>query len=225
MDPALKLSYAAPTQADRVNSFILPFYARVFSAFRSATLFSLVCRTGLVRSSHYHPVVDAWEMGHAIIAFVAALGASRLPEYLQLLVSLYAAWRVFELFVIHVNFLVLDEYRAIRDDSPLVPLNYRRLLIHVAHNWLEIVLWFAALYSVHWSCFTGTGTRVPIPWGSLYLSLVTMATVGFGDITPICGRAAAMVAVQISLGIFLALGVVARWLGVARVRPREDTIR
>jgi hypothetical protein len=225
MDPGLRLAHDAPTQLDRVDSFILPFYTRVFDALRSATLFSLVCRTRMVRSAYYHPFVDGWVMGHAAMAVATAMVAFRLPKEVQFVLTFYAAWRLFELLVLHVQYLVLDEYRAIRDGLRVNPLNYRRLLVHLAHNWIEIVFWFAALYSVHWSLFTGAGKSVPLPWGSLYLSLVTMATIGFGDITPSSGRGAALVAVQIGFGVFLALAVVTRWVGLAKARPREDTIK
>jgi len=48
---------------------------------------------------------------------------------------------------------------------------------------------------------------------AIYYSLVTMITVGYGDITPITKEGALLVIVQVSIGLFLTFFTLARFIG------------
>ena len=77
---------------------------------------------------------------------------------------------------------------------------------HLALNVIEIVLAFAVLY-LHFHAVGTHGVASTDPVSLLYFSMVTFATVGYGDIGPITTLGRAMVGSQILIS-FLFVSIV-----------------
>lgn len=144
------------TSPAKAGTFILPMYAGLFQFLRKASLFGVLSKR--VTASSYHRFVDVWVLGNLALAGAAVIFSTvdRIVLW-ELVLIIYGAVRCFELAVLHANQLFFDEYRWLRDkpNVPLPPLNYRRLVIHILHNYAEIALWFAFFYrnlSSHWGC-------------------------------------------------------------------------
>lgn len=91
------------------------------------------------------------------------------------------------------------------------PISLNRTIILLAFNFLEYNAWFAGLY-LYYGCLLAGGQIVTDPRSALYFSIVTAATVGYGDVVPNgYGRTLAMVQIVASLGYMAA--VVAYFIG------------
>jgi hypothetical protein len=217
------MSKASPTkQQSDSKSFLFPAYERVFGALRKLSLFTFLKR--LVPDKWYHAFVDTYLLAHLVLAILsfALLPPGPHPALAAWLMG-YGAFRCFELTVLHINQLLFDEHRVLRDDLEPDPLNYRRLVLSILHNYVELLFWFAFFYRHLASHFTQPDV-VATASGSLYFSVVTMATVGYGDITPtdLIGRE--VVVAQIGLGLFLVIAVLARWVSIMRDIKRPEKL-
>ncbi|MEW6264808.1 MAG: potassium channel family protein [Thermodesulfobacteriota bacterium] len=90
----------------------------------------------------------------------------------------------------------------------------RRLLWVALLNYLEIILWYAFLYGHFSSHFKTTCMSLDSVAGTIYFSLVTMTTLGYGDITPKDNCSAVIVSSHLLMGILLTLLVLARFVGM-----------
>jgi voltage-gated potassium channel len=101
------------------------------------------------------------------------------------------------------------------------PISLNRTIILIGFNFFEYTAWFAGLYL----CFSGLRAGYEIitdPAAAFYFSVVTAATVGYGDITPIgAGRTLATFQIVASLGFMGA--VVAYFIGsLERQKPDAE---
>jgi len=213
---------SAPTQQSQSKSFLFPAYERSFAALRKLSMFTLLRQ--FVPDDHYHAFVDVYLLAHFSLAVLSLvlLPPGRLCVLTAVLI-LYGAFRCFELTVLHVNQLLFDEYRVLLSKLPVDPLNYRRLVLTILHNYVELLFWFAFFYRHLAREFTQTSVVSSIS-GSLYFSVVTMATVGYGDITPTEWLGRVLVIAQVALGLFLVIAVLARWVSIMRDIQRPDKL-
>lgn len=226
MEPYVELAMGALTQG-ATPSFVMRFYAGLFSFLRFFTPFSLLCR--LLRSilaTIYHPFVDVWAMGNLALAlltvFITRPSADPSPFVVRVLL-LWGAWRVYEIAIIAASSLIFDEYRALRLKLAVPALNYRRLLVHLGHNYIEIILWFASAYMFSAGDYESRGLQLNSIRGALHCSLLTMAAFGDGDVVPVTIRGFLVVTSQTALGMFMTIGVISRWLGAAIGMQRPDS--
>ena len=98
------------------------------------------------------------------------------------------------------------------------PISLNRTLILLGFNFIEYTAWFAGLYLASSGLIAGNEI-VTDPTTALYFSIVTAATVGYGDILPKeCGRLLAMLQIVASL-CFLAAIVAYFIAGLDRRKP------
>ncbi|MGW2161331.1 potassium channel family protein [Nonomuraea sp. NPDC001699] len=78
-----------------------------------------------------------------------------------------------------------------------------------------VVVFFAALYYLMADQFHGLRTRVD----ALYFSVITLGTVGYGDVVPLGQGAKAVVIVQVIFDLVVVTSALAVIVGVWRSRP------
>lgn len=213
----------------RGASFILRFYARVFQVLRSFTLSNILIR--YIPSRCHHRFVDIYVLANLAIAVVCLVACSfeSTGVRFELAVKLYAWYRLFEVLVLYSNHIIFDEYRALRDGKTDHPkLNYRRALVMALHSYLEIIVWFAVLFTIYESNFhkPDFAKTHPLltPTGSVYYSVVTITTLGYGEILPKTDFARLLVTFETLIGVSFALVLLARLVGLVPATKREDTI-
>jgi len=104
------------------------------------------------------------------------------------------------------------------------PQDRYRLLIVAVMQYAEIVIWFAIIYFIRFGNFSSGCDKVPLstPWGGLYFSVVTIATLGYGDIYPINIEGARFVIAEEAAGLFMTLVVLGRFVGLIGL-PRDPS--
>ena len=83
-------------------------------------------------------------------------------------------------------------------------------------NYLEVLFWFAVFYRFFDQGFDTTESNIHLNniTGSLYFSIITMTTLGYGDIMPSTNFGAFLCGFQTLLGVFWLVVVVAYFLTV-----------
>ncbi len=211
------------------KSFIVPAWARVFH-FLGCVSFFWVTRRLFPRLIQPYTFVEWWVLSWGALALASLLIVSwwhSAPTFLALALSIFGGLRVAEIVIYQINVLLLDEWRTKRDPKrpPYAVRSYRRLVILTIHNYVETLVWFAAFYVIEAARFhtAPDGLSLTSVGGAFYHSMLTMTTLGYGDIYPLTGEwiAAFLAAAQTLIGVFLAVVVLAR---VVALVPRPLTM-
>lgn len=91
--------------------------------------------------------------------------------------------------------------------------------------YLLVALAYAMLYAVVAHLVPGSFAEAapPLTWDDLlYFSVVTLATVGYGDVTPVSPHARALVLSEVLAGVFLTTIVLARLVGLYHAPAPPD---
>jgi len=193
------------------DSFILEFESRVFDVLSWFSLFGVVRRLIPKRALTY-AFVDAWVIAN-LVASIVAIFLIGIAGPMAFLILLYGGFRVLETVIYQANVFIFDEYRAKRAGRDYRLRGYRRLVLLSMHNYIELVFWFAVAYRYFHTEFAYDGAlRLHSKLGAIYFSLVTWATVGFGDIHPTTRVGAVLVISQIAIGVFMALVILTRFI-------------
>lgn len=167
-----------------MGTFILDLWAAVFAVLGKFSVFHLVrspCKA--VRQSYLF--VDAWVLGNLLLALVGVVVFSFTNNVILLTVfSIYGAERVFETVVYQVNVLLFDEYRAERAGQNYAVRGFRRIIILLAHNYVEIMLWYAIFYLRFHDSFVDGATRLRISLQAIGYSFNAMTTFGYASTSP-----------------------------------------
>ena len=158
---------------------------------------------------------DKWVLGNTVLAFV--LLSISYPSGVKLWewpILIYAAWRTLSILVYLINVVLFDPYRKSIDNKPYFLLSSRRSVIHVILNYLEILVWFAIFYRNFNCCFNERVIQLNTFSGSFYHSVVTMSTLGYGDITPDTTIGICLIIAQTLIGLFMILLVLARFMSM-----------
>jgi hypothetical protein len=99
------------------------------------------------------------------------------------------------------------------------PQSYNRLLILLFVNYLQIVAGFAYLY-LHTAKVvrSGCSNAITSAGDALYFSVVTITTLGFGDMTPFSSWAKFLVTAEVLTGLVFLVLVVATIVGLSTKR-------
>lgn len=170
--------------------------------------------------------MDLWVLGNLALSVVLLVGLQyplvRVAHLWHIAMCAYAGLRVIE--VVAVNALVLLDIQSSRKGPSKPPAlgGHRRLLLLVAHNYVEVTLWFAFVYAAFSAHFSTSACNVSKPACATYFSAITMATVGYGDVAPTDDLGRALVVAQVAVGVFLTVVILARVVGNLPQRPSLD---
>lgn len=202
------------------RSFIVDLWARVFAVLGKVSLFHWVSKLGSPASYWF---VDVWVLGHTILAgllvwLVPTVGAG----WFTCVAIGYGAARCFEMLIYHVNVLLFDEYRDRKAGREYKVRGYRRLVLLLLHNFIELILWFALFYRMM------TAEMLPEPINpdsvssSINFSFVIMTSFGLPGMQPNTSFAQAVVLAESMIGLFLAVMILARFMGMLPPPESKD---
>lgn len=88
-----------------------------------------------------------------------------------------------------------------------------RSIILLFFNYIEIIIHFASVYLLSLSIGNSCDqTPITCPLEAIYFSIVTITTLGYGDIRPISRIGRILVSLQVLIGIVLIVAVLAKFL-------------
>jgi hypothetical protein len=195
-----------------MDTFIVGFWKRVFSVLRWISIFQPVYK-GLPKRFQTYGFVDAWVIGNSVLSVIALLVVEACRgSFWAYLFVIYGIVRVFEVVTYQVNVVFFDAFQQPTDDKSYQLRGYRRILLLSLHNYFETLLWFAVMYA-HWRGFFGPcPEKISTFFGALYFSMVTMATLGFGDIYPENDWGRFIVTSQLVVAVFMTVVILARFI-------------
>jgi hypothetical protein len=161
------------------------------------------------RSWRTHKVVDWWVFGNMIGSF-AALIISRYVEFapVRYFIVFYGLIRTFEIFVYQTNVLLFDEVNGRSSVK-----SYKRTILLLLHNFVEIIFWFACSYVNLLNYFdipNQKGTVIQ----AVYISFVTMTTFGPPNFNIKNIPSMYLIMGQSVIGLFMTLISLARFLSL-----------
>ena len=166
--------------------------------------------------------VEIWGISNLVLALLSVFLYSIISKanWLKKGLCIYAILRIFELFVYLINVSLFDWYRSKLEVRKYALRSYLRIIVLILQNYVEILLWYALIYRNLSGLFDYKHISPNSIVGSMYFSLVTMATLGYGDIIPMSGRAALVCFFQTAMGVLMALIIIARFIPLL---PRPNT--
>jgi hypothetical protein len=166
--------------------------------------------------------VDGWVLGNLLLSIVLSLICSALSLcWWEAIAIGYGGIRVFEVFIYQINVLLFDEYRARKAGKTYALRGFRRIVILLLHNYVEIIFWFTLFYrNIGWAFETG-GVSLDSFFVSLNFSFVTMTTFGHTAIFPTETLGDILIFIQSVIGLFMALLILARFISLI---PTPETL-
>jgi len=204
-----------------MKSFIVEFWSQIFNGLEKISLFWVV-RKLFPRIKESYRYVECWVLGHLILSIGFLLIYSALNLHWGEVVAVgWGVIRVFEVFIYQINVLLFNEYRAKKAGKPYAVRGYRRIVILLLHNYVEIIFWFALFYRYwDWAFETGKASLSSF-FDSLNFSFVTMTTFGYTTILPKETWGNILTITQSAIGLFMALLILARFISLI---PKPKTL-
>jgi len=184
-----------------MNQFILNLSRKAFNCLEKITLFSIINYT-IGRSPLFASQKgdgEFWTLFNlAISAVFLWIYSIFNNQCLGNIFLVYAIWRIFEIFVYIVRYNLLSDFVIV----------YKRALILSLINITEIIFWFSIFYQRFYYLFKSESVCLNSCIGSIYFSVVTITTLGYGDIIPIKDISRIAIIIQSLMGIFFAIVII-----------------
>jgi hypothetical protein len=191
-----------------MESWVVKVYSKIFEVFGWISILKWLEKLipPLKRNKGF---IDIWAVGNFCLSISCLILIPVNPFIL-----IYGCLRLVEVIIVQINLLLFDQFRAAREKWPYFVTSFRRTVLLLVHNYLEIIVWFAIVYHTFCCLFETKNICLNTIWGSLYFSLVTMTTLGYGDIAFKSDWGIAIVIIQVLIGIFMALLLLARFIAL-----------
>ena len=122
---------------------------------------------------------------------------------LLIIIMAFAFYRIIEIICVQFHAILFITEKTLYDEV--------RTLMLALLNYFEIIFWFGFFYHIFYFSFSDENVLNTVG-GSLYYSIVTMTTLGSGNIFPtdLIGRV--LIIFQVLIGLYMALVVIARFI-------------
>jgi hypothetical protein len=129
------------------GSFIVDLWERIFGELSKISWFYLIKRFYL-HGKVTHDFVDKWVLSNTIFAIIVAIimPITRWTLWIKIILT-YGSVRIFEIIIYQINVLLFDPYRAHKAGKSYSIKSPIRTVILLLHNFVEIIAWYAAIYS------------------------------------------------------------------------------
>ncbi|MFH1231743.1 MAG: ion channel [Planctomycetota bacterium] len=213
----------------KTKGFAIDVWDWIFKVLRWISLFRIIEQKLLVKILGKEPVeqkyhclfVDIWVFGHTIfIALILSFLLFHKDFFFMSVIIVYGFLRVFETVVYQINALLFDEYRAIKSGQKYAVRGYRRIVILLLQNYIEVILWFALFYLSFNASFENGVVKLNTVWQSIGFSFNTITSFGYETTLPINRIGHILTLSESAIGVFMALLVLARFISLL---PAPDT--
>ena len=191
-----------------MESRVVEWYCKLFEKLEWISILKWL-EEGIPRLYRNKGFIDIWAVGHFYLSLLC-LTVTPITK----IIWVYGCLRILEIMIVQINLLLFDQFRAAKQKWPYFVTSFRRTVLLLIHNYLEIIIWFALLYHTFYYLFETKNIYLNTVLGSAYFSLVTMTTLGYGDITPKSQWGIVIVIIQALIGIFMAILLLARFIAL-----------
>ncbi len=193
-----------------MNTFIVATWSRIISGLRWLSPLGWLWR--VAPRLRTFRCVDIWVLVNLVFASATLVTATAFdkPQAARVLCA-YAAVRVLEIIVYQVWLILFAFYENPTSDPDYAVRGYRRIVILALHNYLEVVIWFGAAYATFKNLFAHSDV-LSTGVGAFYYSMVTMSTVGYGEVTPASDLGRLLVTAHLAVGVFMSIVILARFV-------------
>lgn len=142
-----------------------------------------------------------------MISIIVLCTLHLMPEWLAIVLSILLVQRVFEFFIVYSRNFIFNRGRIFTDFKDPKQLG-EWLIMTVSLNLIQLIVIFSIWYRMIGLLDSGAFVGEMTILNSVYFSIVTFLTVGFGDIVPISSLAKVLVIVQTGLTFYTLVIVV-----------------
>ncbi len=186
------------------ESFLFCFWVSLLYHLKELTMCQLI--RNCCKKTRSRTFSDMWVLGNLVSSILLWLMMPTEGRWAWFLVFL-SAWRVYESLVILTHSVLFGRIQAEKENREQKLLSPERNVLYALHTYAAMLFWFAIYYIKfdHLFYYRQAGFGLDSLWRSLYFSVVTMSTLGYGDIVPMTPVGAFLVISQTLIGVFLAL--------------------
>ena len=207
-----------------MKTFIVDLWATIFSGLRSISIFHWMRKIFYPTRDNY-VFTETWVLANlGLVIALLFLFQQLTGTVVMTILLIYAAIRIFEIFIGQVNEVLFDAYRAKKGRQPHAVPGIGRFVVLLLHNYVEIMLWYGLLYmNFNGSFFHGSeklNTAVQV----LGMSFNTMTTYGYANTFPIDRIGSTMIFSQSVIGLLMTLILLARFISIITPAASRDEL-
>ena len=201
-----------------MNTFIYKLWADIFNILRWISIFQYIRFLPFAKS---HGFVELWVLSNTFLAFIAYLSNKIYePGWWSVLFICYGFLRVFEIIVYQINVVFFDEFRAEQKGLKYAVKSYRRILILLLHNYVEIIFWFASSYLVLYPHFQVAYNDTV--FNAIYASFRVTTNLGLDSVEALTNLGRNLLWVQSISGLLMTIISIARFINVLPIPDTDD---
>ncbi|MDQ5823792.1 MAG: hypothetical protein M3441_06205 [Chloroflexota bacterium] len=210
--------------------FVVGLWAWIFSLLRWISIFQiikyiLIWLIPSTKGKYRYLLVDVWVLSHLMLAISAtAFSTSPDLDWWEAALVLYSAARVFEIITYQIDLLLFADYRARLAGRSSDLASYRRILLLLLHNFVELIFWFAFFYRNFYWLFDSGALDLNSFLISFKFSFITMTTFGSMPIMPRNGWGELATLMESIIGFYMTLLVLARFISFLPTPQSQETL-
>lgn len=224
---------------DEKESAIVAKLERVFFDLRSGTFpynWEFLRRKKLQENK---TVIEVYVVGSLVVSILLTFiwpvinsatvwPVTSLSLIIAVIIVLWCGFRVYEIFVVQANLLFFDWYRFFTRKRNTSKRQYSirgllRLTILLLVNYADVIFLFSICYQVFSSWFN-FGEALTNPIVAVNFSFFIMTTFGRSDVVIMNNFGYVLTMIQASIGLFMALFILSRFIGLLPKPPSSDRI-
>lgn len=197
---------------------LVQLWRRIFHLLRYVSVFEYIRKIPCFKGSPLF--VEVWVLLNLLssILLLFVIQQFKLPEVIIWIILLYSFTRILEITVYQVNVLLFDPFNTANYSIT----GYRRMVILLMHNYVEIILWFAVSYMILGEQIGFMGQKDAL--GNLFFSFSTMVTFGADSLKKIKHLVESVVIFQAIIGLFMTIVSLSRFIGtLPKPKSKDET--
>ena len=201
-----------------MKSSIVECLSTIFRILRWISLFQIFPKS-LQKNPRF---VEVWVLSNLLLSIILLIICSALNLHWGEAIAVgWGVIRVFEVIIYQINVLLFDEYREKKAGKSYALRGYRRIVILLLTNYVEVILWFALFYCYWDWAFQTSRVALESFLGALNFSFATMTTFSYTTIYPKETLGDVLTLIQSAIGLFMALLILARFISLI---PKPETL-
>ncbi len=201
------------------KSISVEFWNMIFFGLSYISIFWLIRKAFKNKNNNWwFNFIDIWVLSNFTLAIISVFLVRLINiDFLSSVLVFYGLLRVFEIIIYQVNVLLFDEYRAKIKGEKYEIRGYRRMIINLFTNFVEITFWFASSYAFY---ITSLSDKCMSISHLIFSSFSTITTFGISELKINDETGLFILWFQSIAGLIMTLISIARFIGLL---PRVDS--